>query len=447
MGFKIELTDECIELNGGISIIGELFRKTKISNLLNKLRLSKIKSEPNISNGDVVATYLGTLCQGEPDFEAIEQMREDSFFGYAMGLETVPSSATVRQRLDSLGAEHQQETIDIILNETCELLKEKNARITPCYQNYVPLDMDVSPFDNSNTKKEGVSRTYKKVDGYAPMFAYLGMEGYCVNVELREGKQHCQKGTPEFIKTAIINAKVVTQKPILIRLDSGNDSGENMAIMQSEEYRADFIIKRNPRKEDIKDYWYEAKKTGREIENQREGKRIYVYEDTVTPKDCQNAVRRIHFVTERRTDARGQEFLLEEYELESYYTSLPDATPEEIRELYHAHGTMEQFHSEIKTDMDLERLPSGKFATNAIVLALGICAYNLLRMIGQTSLEKKDYPPTAHKVSRRRIRTVLLHYMKFAVKFVQHARMNIIKISRNNPWRQSFQRIHAQIRA
>ena len=25
----------------------------------------------------------------------------------------------------------------------------------------VPLDMDVSPFDNSKTQKEGVSRTYK----------------------------------------------------------------------------------------------------------------------------------------------------------------------------------------------------------------------------------------------------------------------------------------------
>ncbi len=29
------------------------------------------------------------------------------------------------------------------------------------------------------------------------------------------------------------------------------------------------------------------------------------------------------------------------------------------------HDTSEQFHSEFKTDMNLERLPSGKFATNA----------------------------------------------------------------------------------
>ena len=52
--------------------------------------------------------------------------------------------------------------------------------------------MDVSPFDNSGTKKEGVAWTYKEVDGYAPNFAYLGEEGYLIHCELREGKQHCQ---------------------------------------------------------------------------------------------------------------------------------------------------------------------------------------------------------------------------------------------------------------
>lgn len=58
--------------------------------------------------------------------------------------------------------------------------------------------MDVTPFDNSKTKKEGVSRTYKGFDGYAPIMAYLGTEGYLINAKLREGKQHCQCDTPAF---------------------------------------------------------------------------------------------------------------------------------------------------------------------------------------------------------------------------------------------------------
>ncbi len=61
------------------------------------------------------------------------------------------------------------------------------------------LDVDVFPQDNSNTSKEGVSRTYKNYDGYAPIAAYLGMESWCMEVELRPGSQHAQAGFVDFI--------------------------------------------------------------------------------------------------------------------------------------------------------------------------------------------------------------------------------------------------------
>ena len=47
--------------------------------------------------------------------------------------------------------------------------------------------------DNSGTKKEGVSRTYKGYDGYVPIAAYLGREGWAIVMELREGNWHAQK--------------------------------------------------------------------------------------------------------------------------------------------------------------------------------------------------------------------------------------------------------------
>ena len=39
--------------------------------------------------------------------------------------------------------------------------------------------------------------------------------------------------------------------------------------------------------------------------------------------------------------------------------------------------------------MDVERLPSGKFETNALVLELTVIAYNILRMIGQGTIGKR----------------------------------------------------------
>lgn len=439
MKVKIVPTKETIVTHGGNLLLGELLGKTNLSR-----RLTALAPMPNgISTGDVVLTYIGLLCQAQPEFEAAEQFREDEYFAQTFGIQNVPSSSTLRQRMDLLGEDYIKQSLATIMNENAKLLRATEVTLTPCYNNYAALDIDVSCFDNSKTKKEGVSFTYKKFNGFAPIFAYLGEEGYCVQTSLREGKQHCQKDTPEFLEQAIKNAKIVTDMPLLIRMDSGNDAIENIVVMQNEQTKADFIIKRNQRKESPALHFTLAEEHGRQLPGTRDGKRVFVYETEVKLRSCPEKVREVNFVTERIMLPNGQLLIEPDYELESYSTSLKDATPEEIQALYHAHGTMEQFHSEIKTDLDLERLPSGKFATNSLVLALGVVAYNLLRIIGQESLKKNDYPPTAHKVKRRRIRTVIDRYITLAVKFVRHAREVFVKLSDTNPWLTSFRRMYA----
>ena len=83
-----------------------------------------------------------------------------------------------------------------ILQANTDMFRTHNVTPTARPTGEVPLDIDVTPFDNSKSYKEEVSRTYKGYDGYAPIMAYIGKEGFLVNAELREGHQHCQKGTP-----------------------------------------------------------------------------------------------------------------------------------------------------------------------------------------------------------------------------------------------------------
>ena len=131
-------------------------------------------------------------------------------------LDFVPSSPTLRQRLDMGGVTGWS---SVIMEESVNLLGTLQAPVTPCLRDLVPLDIDVTPFDNSGTKKEGVNRTYKGMDGYAPIFAYLGEEGYGVNVELRESKDHSQNDTPSFLAHSIDNARRVTDAKLLVRMD------------------------------------------------------------------------------------------------------------------------------------------------------------------------------------------------------------------------------------
>lgn len=102
----------------------------------------------------------------------------------------MPSEGILRQRMDGNAAAYQV----IVERAAIEFVRRAGGRVTPLDNGLVPLDCDVTPFDNSQTEKEGVSRTYKGEDGYAPMAADLGQEGYCLELELRAGSQHCQKG-------------------------------------------------------------------------------------------------------------------------------------------------------------------------------------------------------------------------------------------------------------
>ena len=125
---------------------------------------------------------------------------------------------------------------------------------------------------------------------------------------------------------------------------------------------------------------------------------------------------------ERTITAQGQVLLLPDVEVATYWTSLPE-DPADILPWYPDHGTMEQYHSEYKTDMDLERLPSEKFATNALILQMAMLVFNILRIMGQATLHDAAVPLRAVR-QRRRLRTVIQNLITCAAKFVSHARQH-----------------------
>jgi len=320
-------------------------------------------------------------------------MDDPDYYKYALGISyAIPSAETLRQRFDMIGDSLRKD----IQQANVDMLREMHIEPTALDNGFVPVDIDVTPFDNSKSNKEGVSRTYKGFDGYAPIMAYIGTEGYLVNLELRIGKQHCQKETPDFLRETIELCRQLTEKPLLIRLDSGNDASENIGIFMEESYKynnVSFIIKRNPRQESKEEWLESVRECCQNIQHPRDGKTVYIGQTfrnvTYSLSDNEEktvGIRTIYEITERTIDRYGQYFIVPDIELGTYWTntSLPDET---VIDLYHAHGESEQYHSEIKTDMDVERLPSGKFESNKLVLELTMIAYNILRIIGQESLE------------------------------------------------------------
>jgi hypothetical protein len=284
--------------------------------------------------------------------------------------------------------------------------------------------------DNSKTKKEGVSRTYRGFDGYHPILGYVGKEGYMLDCELRPGSQHCQKGTVAFIRGVQGRlGSIQAGGRILFRLDSGNDAFETLkAITEGKGQYC--IIKRNKRQESDEKWLKRAKRHGKRVEV-RKGKKVWVGSINLHP--CKKGetlknVRCVFEVTERKTDRTGNRLLFPEIEVNSWWTNL-DCEAGKVIELYHCHATSEQFHGELKGDMGVERLPSGKLAVNKILLAVAMNAYNALRLLGQRSMVKES----RMKLKRKRLGKVIRDLICVAGKVVKHAGGLVFKIYEKEP--------------
>jgi hypothetical protein len=421
---KLEQSNsETYTSNAGLTLIGQCIQLS----LLDSIPFEK-KQRDGISHSDILKSYLSLASLGKSDFEAIENYREDAYLQDVVGITTIPSSSTLRQRMDDQADDYRSVMDTAMMN----FMINAQVPVTAIATGHVVLDLDVFPMDNSKTKKEGVSRTYKGHDGYAPLAVYLGEEGWCLACELREGKQHGQKEFIHTLERILPRARLLTSLPLLMRLDSGHDARENRLYLEKE--KVDYLIKWNPRQEKKagKVWLCLAEEMGDQViwETPREGKRIATFSVQVKQEiaGTLHTFRRIMQITERCIDKKGQRLLLPEIEVEGWWTSL--AQPEqEIIELYKQHATSEQFHSEFKTDLDVERLPSGKFDTNDLVLACHAVAYNMLRFIGLQGLMGEN-SPVRHSAKRRRVKTVLQEFMYLAARVMKRSRQYWLRFSK-----------------
>lgn len=426
--FQVEQSDEeFYTSHSGLALVGlGVNRFTTLTSALAKA----VPSDDVISHGDVIKSYCGILAQAKSDFVAVEQYRGDDFFRESLGNSHVSSEGTMRQRMD----EHAASFLPIVSWASVEFLENTKAPLTPLATGHISLDIDGFVMDNSGSKKEKVAPTYRKVDGYLALPAYLGAEGWLVNLHLLSGSQHPQRQFITYIRETLARVRQFCSKKLLVRADSAHDAMDNLVEL-SRHRKVDWIIKWNPRKQDCGAWTKRAFAEGT-VTSPRPGKRVAIFsvkeKHGITDENGNQQtlpLRRVMRVTERTIDKKGQPLLVPDIELDGWWTSLTVAK-EEVIELYRGHAVCEQYHAEIKTDMDLERLPSGKFATNQLVMACGALVYNILRFIGQIGLVTNQ-GIIRHEAKRRRLKTVIQELIYFAGRLIATGRRLKLRFSRH----------------
>ena len=431
---KIETTKESIESKGGLILAGKIAKK---SGLLTIHSMAVKKA------GIIITSLFGILVEGNRGFESIGEKRGSLFFKEALLLPFVFAKETVRLYLEKM-AEEADAVIKQLRECSAKIIKQGTVHgVWINNKEYIPVDIDTTAMDNSKSKKEGVSRTYQGFDGYHPIIAYVGKEGYMLDCELRPGSQHCQNGTVAFIKgTIALLLSIQIKGRLLFRMDSGNDSFDTLKAVTGEGKGHYCIIKRNKRRESDEKWLKIAKRHGKRVES-RKGKKVWIGTIKMHPKKKDEILKSIvcvFEVTERKTDINGNRLLFPEIEVNSWWTNLT-CDAEKVIELYHDHATSEQFHSELKHDMDVERLPSGKLVVNKIVLAIAMNAYNTLRLLGQKCTEIQSWA----SLKRKRVGKVIRDIICVAGKMVKHGRELIFKMNEKEPMLAVFLQINAAL--
>ena len=104
----------------GLVFVGQILGKSSFVKKINRAPISKDYLQKQIKNGDVLLTYIGMLCQGKPQYEAVREMMDDpDYYKYALGISyAIPSAETLRQRFDMIGdslrKDIQQANVDML---------------------------------------------------------------------------------------------------------------------------------------------------------------------------------------------------------------------------------------------------------------------------------------------------------------------------------------------
>ena len=98
--FVIKKLPYDLSSHAGLAFIGKYLKRVNVNALIDP----KFPVRSGVANSEILKSHLALLCLGKSDFDAIESFRDNAFFKRALGLGTVPSSPTLRQRMDAHAA-------------------------------------------------------------------------------------------------------------------------------------------------------------------------------------------------------------------------------------------------------------------------------------------------------------------------------------------------------
>ena len=368
---------------GGVYFFHEFLQVLQLRHFLSR-NLRYPRRNRRYSLSQMILALVYPLVLGLDRLETASFLRSNGTFQYLTGLPSFPDPQTLRRFLlhapDSFW-EQMHRVNDRLLQNFIHL---------PDHRSRLIFDLDssvVTVFGRQENAAVGYNPRYRGKRSYNPLLCIESNSSYLWDTELRAGNAGTWEGSPELLNTCFVNVPPDIRE-VRVRADAG--FGFNPVMESLEARPAQYAVVARLTQafrrllpglpyESVNQRWEMA-----EFEHRPHGwpqARRFLVARRFVPED----------------EPQTTLFTLGRYLYRAWVTNM-DLTPAGIWRFYDGRAGMEPRICELREDFALRKIPTAKFAANALYLEIIRLAYNLVTAFQRNCLQESWQNLTLEKL-------------------------------------------------
>ncbi len=380
---EVRFEDQRLTSYAGLVLYQALFSRIDLKRKLNRC-FRHLKVSPIFGHGVVVLLLVVHMLLGYRRLQEMRYYRDDPMVHRLLGLKRLPDVATVSRALAGLNEAGVANLRGLVRGQVLDQLAGLGlARVT--------LDFDGSVLSTGRLAEGtavGFNRKKKGSRSYYPLFCTIAQTGQVLDVWHRPGNVHDSNGARAFILACIREIRAVLPRCIIeARLDSAFFSDEIVSLLDAEAVQ--FTISVPFERFHALKTLVEDRKRWHRLDRQRG-----FFEARWKPASWNNRYRFLFVRTLNRRQYKGpvQLDLFIPYEYGYDFKVIVTNKPFSARKVlafHHGRGTQENLFAELKSQAQMDYIPTRRQAANQAWVLSAALAHNLNREMQMLCREKQ----------------------------------------------------------
>jgi hypothetical protein len=370
---EVRFEDQQLTSFSGLIIFQQLFAQLNLKQRLQGC-FAHLNVAPIFGHARIMLLLIVHVLLGYRRLQELRYYQNDPLVLRTLGLRRLPDVATVSRTLSSLDLE----SVQYLRGTSRAVVVERLQKLRPAR---VTLDFDGSVI-GTGRYAEGTARGYNKLKkgqrSYYPLFCTVAQTGQVLDVWHRPGNVHDSNGAQQFILACVQEMRRALPNTIVeVRMDSAFFSDEILTLLQEQDVRFSVSVP------------FERFAQLKQMINQRTRWRFMTqdlsyFESGWKPKSWDERFRFV-FIRERQALQRKgpvQLDLFQPYEYEHQFKVIVTNTmisPRKLLRLHNGRGAQEGVFAELKSQAQMDYVPSRRLAGNQAWLLATVFAHNLNR--------------------------------------------------------------------